>query len=54
MKTLIHKLLYRLLPLKSYLRVMSRMLFLWERMGWGRHSEALEYLYHLKELVGEG
>lgn len=51
---MIHKLLYRLLPLEGYLRVVSALLFLWQRLGLGRHSEALEYLYHLEKLVKAG
>lgn len=54
MKKLIHKILYRLLPLENYLRVMSSLLFLWLRLGIGRHSQELEYIYHLKRLVKEG
>lgn len=54
LKDLIHKLLYRLLPLEGYLKVMSSLVFLWQKMGWGRHSEALEYLYHLEALVRPG
>ncbi len=54
MKTLVHKLLYRLLPLEGYLRVVSGLFFLWKRLGLGRHSEALEYVYHLEKLVKRG
>ncbi len=55
MKTkFIHKLLYRMLPLEGYLRVVSRLFFLWQRLGIGRHSEALEYVYHLDKLVHKG
>lgn len=54
MKTLVHKLLYRLLPLEGYLRVVSGLFFLWKRLGLGRHSEALEYVYHLDKLVKRG
>lgn len=54
MKRFIHKVLYRLLPLEGYLRVVSSLLFLWQKMGWGRYSEALEYLYHLERLVHKG
>lgn len=54
MKRLVHKILYRLLPLESYLRVVSRLLFLWLRLGIGRRSEELEYIYHLRNLVKEG
>ncbi len=51
---LIHKLLYRLLPLEGYLRVVSAMFFVWKRLGIGRYAEATEYVYHLPKLVGEG
>ena len=54
MMRLIHKLLYRLLPLEGYLRVVSAMFFVWKRLGIGRYAEATEYVYHLPELVGEG
>lgn len=49
-----HKILYRLLPLEGYLRTVSRLFFLWQRLGLGRRSEALEYVYHLPQLVREG
>lgn len=51
---LLHKILYRLLPLKGYLRVVSRLFFLWHGLGLGRRSAALEYVYHLPRLVREG
>ena len=54
MMRLIHKLLYRLLPLEGYLRVVSAMFFVWKRLGIGRYAEATEYVYHLPKLVGEG
>lgn len=54
MMRLIHKLLYRLLPLEGYLRVVSAMFFVWKRLGIGRYAEATEYVYHLPNLVGEG
>ncbi len=54
MNSAIHKLLYRILPLKLYLRVVSGMLFLLLRLGWGRSKEAVEYIYHLGYLVREG
>lgn len=54
MKTLIHKILYRTLPLEGYLRVVSRMFFLWQRLGIGRYAPATEYVYHLPQLVGTG
>lgn len=54
MKTLIHKILYRLLPLEGYLRAVSRMFFVCQRLGIGRRTPAMEYVYHLPELVHEG
>ena len=54
MKRLIHRLLYRTLPLGGYLRVVSRMFFLWQRLGIGRYAPATEYVYHLPQLVHEG
>ena len=54
MMRLIHKVLYRLLPLEGYLRVVSAMFFIWKRLGIGRYAEATEYVYHLPKLVGEG
>ncbi|MBR4149169.1 MAG: FkbM family methyltransferase [Rikenellaceae bacterium] len=54
MMRLIHKVLYRLLPLEGYLRVVSAMFFVWKRLGIGRYAEATEYVYHLPKLVGEG
>ncbi|MEG1700553.1 MAG: FkbM family methyltransferase [Alistipes sp.] len=54
MKTLLHKLLYRTLPLKGYLRAVSRMFFLWQRLGIGRYAPATEYVYHLPQLVHAG
>lgn len=54
MKALIHRLLYRMLPLEGYLRVVSRLFFLWQRLGIGRHAPATEYVYHLPQLVRAG
>lgn len=54
MKTLIHKILYKTLPLEGYLRAVSRMFFLWQRLGIGRYAPATEYLYHLPQLVHAG
>lgn len=54
MKALIHRLLYRALSLESYLGVVSRLYFLCMRLGIGRHSEAMEYAYHLQKLVKAG
>ena len=52
MGKLFHRLLYRLLPLEGYLRVVSRMFFLYRALGIGRTGRALEYNYHLPQLVG--
>ncbi len=54
MSGLLHRILYRLLPLEGYLRVVSSLFFLWHRLGLGRRSEALEYVYHLPRLVRAG
>ena len=54
MGKLFHCLLYRLLPLGGYLRVVSRMFFLYRALGIGRKGRALEYNYHLPQLVGRG
>ena len=54
MKTLIHKILYKTLPLEGYLRAVSRMFFLWQRLGIGRYAPATEYVYHLPQLVHAG
>ena len=54
MKTLIHKILYKTLPLEGYLRAVSRMFFLWQRLGIGRYAPATEYVYHLPQLVRPG
>ena len=54
MGKLFHRLLYRLLPLEGYLRVVSRMFFLYRALGIGRKGRALEYNYHLPQLVGRG
>ncbi|MBQ5930678.1 MAG: FkbM family methyltransferase, partial [Tidjanibacter sp.] len=54
MGKLLHRLLYRILPLKWYLRVVSRMLFIYRALGLGKHSRAMEYNYHLPQLVGQG
>lgn len=54
MKTLLHKLLYRTLSLENYLRAVSRLFFLWQRLGLGRHDAATEYVYHLPEMVRAG
>ena len=54
MGKLLHRLLYRILPLKGYLRVVSRMLFIYRALGLGKRSRAMEYNYHLPQLVGRG
>ena len=54
MKALVHRILYRTLPLEGYLRVVSRMFFLWQRLGIGRRDAATEYVYHLPQLVRPG
>lgn len=54
MKALLHKILYRMLPLEWYLRTVSRLFFICYRLGIGRRSPATEYVYHLRELVREG
>lgn len=53
-KTLIHKILYKTLPLEGYLRAVSRMFFLFQRLGIGRYAPATEYVYHLPQLVRAG
>lgn len=54
MKILIHKILYRILPLEGYLRAVSRLFFVSYRLGIGRRSPATEYIYHLPRLVKPG
>ena len=54
MGRLFHRLLYRMLSLESYLRVVSRLFFLTRALGFGRKGRALEYNYHLPQLVGRG
>ena len=54
MGKLFHRLLYRLLPLGGYLRVVSGMFFVYRKLGIGRRGRALEYNYHLPQLVGRG
>ena len=51
---LLHRILYRLLPLEAYLRVVSRLFFIYVRLGLGRRSEATEYVWLLPQLVHEG
>ena len=54
MGKLFHRILYRLLSLENYLRVVSRMFFLYRALGLGRGGRALEYVYHLSQLVKQG
>ncbi|MBR5484602.1 MAG: FkbM family methyltransferase [Alistipes sp.] len=49
-----HRILYRLLSLENYLRVVSSMFFLYRALGLGRKGRALEYVYHLPQLVAKG
>lgn len=51
---LIHRILYRLLPLETYLRVVSRLFFIYMRLGLGRRSGATEYVWLLPQLVRQG
>ena len=54
MGKLFHRILYRLLSLENYLRVVSRMFFVYRALGLGRKERALEYVYHLPQLVAKG
>ncbi len=54
MGKLFHRLLYHLLSLEGYLRVVSRLFFLNRWLGLGRTGRALEYNYHLPQLVRKG
>ena len=54
MGKLFHRILYRLLSLENYLRVVSRMFFFYRALGLGRGGRALEYVYHLPQLVKQG
>lgn len=54
MGPLLHKILYRTLSLEGYLRVVSRLFFLWQRLGIGRYAPATEYVYHLPQLLRAG
>ena len=54
MGKLFHRILYRLLSLENYLRVVSRMFVLSRAFGLGRGGRALEYVYHLPQLVKQG
>ncbi len=54
MNKLLHKLLYRTLPLGGYLRAVSGMFFLLHRLGIGRYAPATEYTFHLDKLMRPG
>ena len=54
MMPLVHRLLYRLLPLDGYLRTVSRLFFAMRALGLGRRAAATEYVYHLPQLVRPG
>ena len=54
MNRLLHRLLYRMLPLGGYLRTVSALFFATHRLGIGRHAPATEYTFHLKNLMGAG
>ena len=54
MNRLLHRLLYRILPLGGYLRTVSALFFLAQRLGIGRRAPATEYVHHLRELVRPG
>lgn len=54
MNRLLHRLLYRILPLEGYLRAVSGLYFLALRLGLGRRAAATEYVYHLPALVRPG
>lgn len=51
---LLHKILYRTLPLEAYLRTVSALYFVYMRLGLGRNSEAVEYVRLLPQLVRRG
>ena len=54
MNRLLHRLLYRMLPLGGYLRTVSALFFVAHRLGIGRHAPATEYTFHLKNLMQAG
>ncbi len=54
MNRLVHRLLYRILPLRLYLRVVSGALFLAVKLGFGRMNRATEYIFHLPKLITNG
>ena len=49
-----HRLLYRVLSLEGYLRIVSRLFFIARALGIGRRGRALEYNYHLPQLLRRG
>ena len=54
MGKLLHRLLYRVLSLEGYLSVVSRLFFIARALGIGRRGRALEYNYHLPQLLRRG
>lgn len=54
MGKLLHRLLYRMLSLEGYLSVVSRLFFIARALGIGRRGRALEYNYHLPQLLRRG
>ena len=54
MGKLLQRLLYRVLSLEGYLRVVSRLFFIARALGIGRRGRALEYNYHLPQLLRRG
>ena len=54
MGKLLHRLLYRVLSLEGYLSVVSRLFFIARALGIGRRGRALEYNYHLPQLLRKG
>jgi FkbM family methyltransferase len=51
---LLHRILYKVLSLKGYLRVVSSLFFLSHKLRMGRYDEATEYTFHLDKLVKPG
>jgi len=54
LKKTLHRILYRTLPLEGYLRAVSRLFFLWQRLGLGRRAPETEYVYHLRSSCDAG
>lgn len=54
MKTFIHKILFRVLSRENYLQAVSSLFFLSHRLGLGRRTAAMEYVYHLPSWVSAG